>query len=208
MKTVLMAIVLLAMLAPALPAQRGPGGGGEGEAQPRSAEERLADLHRLMRKAGKEMEKLEQELARASQDAPRPDVVAERIERMRRALQEGRLDDLPEGMVEYLRKNPDSIAGETELTVDDVLRIIKEHEETERGEGERRLTELEQLLERNPELLKRLAENESAMDEVRSHQHGAERRLEEALKRQNETVETARERVDEAIEYAHTLRGR
>jgi hypothetical protein len=206
MKKVLMALALAALIAPALPAQEGERPDPQGQ----SAEQRLAELHRLMRRAGQEMDKLERELARASQGAPRPDVVAERIQRMRTALQQGRLDDLPPGMVEYLRRNAEDVAGQTELTVDEVLRMIREHQESEASPDEateRALSELEQMLERNPEMLRRLAESEEAMEEVARHQHEAERRLEETLRRQREASDSTRMRVDEAIEYAHTLRG-
>jgi hypothetical protein len=212
MKKLLMTLALAVLLAPALSAQRGGDGGEAGEpgGQVLSAAERLAELHRLMRRAGEEMDKLERELARASLGSPRPDVVAERIQRMRTALEQGRLDDLPPGLVEYLRRNADDVAGQTELSVDEVLRLIREHQESEATPDEsteRALSELEQLLERNPELLRRLAGSEEAMEEVTRHQHEAERRLEESLRRQREASESARVRVDEAIEYAHTLRG-
>jgi chromosome segregation ATPase len=166
----------------------------EGAPEP-TREERLAELHRLMRKASEEMNNLERELARASRDAPRADVIAERMQRIRKAMEQGRLDELPEGLRKHIEQSPEEAAELTGKSAEEVRNIARDSEA------------LEELLKQHPELLKKLAENERTMEAIQRHQHEAERKLEETLRRQRESADAANRNVDEAINVAHTLRG-
>ena len=91
MKKLMLAIAMAGLIAApaALHAQdggKGEGGewggesGKEGEAKEggKSVDEMIAELHKLMKKASDEMGELENELAKASLDSPKADVIAER----------------------------------------------------------------------------------------------------------------------------------
>lgn len=186
MKTLLM-LIAAAMLAVPTFAQ---------EAAPeRTQEEALAELHRLMKKASEEMEGLERELARASLDAPRADVVAERVKRIREAMEQGKLDELPEGLRKHIAENPEDATDATGKSAEELRKLAEDSKA------------LQELLKQHPDLLKKLAENNRTMESILRHQHTAERKLEETLRRQRDASDAANRSVDEAINVAHSLRG-
>jgi hypothetical protein len=166
------------------------------EPQPKSDAELLAELHRLMKKASEEMGQLESELAKASLDAPKADVIAERIKKIRESMESGKLDELPEGLREYLRQNPEEAAKLTGKSEEEIRKAAEKNDE------------LLELLKKNPELLKKLAQSEDTMEEIVKHQHEAERKLAETLRKQQEAAEQAREKVNESIDIAHELSSR
>lgn len=170
--------------------------GPDGPAPRKSDAELLAELHKLMKKASEEMGQLESELAKTSLDAPKADVIAERIKKIRESMESGKLDELPEGLREYLRKNPEEAA---KLTGKSEAEIRSAAEKSD---------ELLELLKKNPELLKKLAQSEKTMEEIVKHQHEAERKLAETLRKQQEAAEAAREKVNDSIDIAHELRSR
>ena len=198
MKKLLIILALAGFIGLPLAAQEGSEGddewGAEGESEARTPQEMLAELHRLMKKASVEMEELEKELAKASLDAPKADVVAERIKQAREAMAKGEIDKLPEGLRKYIQENPEEAAEATGKTEDEIRKIASDSKK------------LEELLKKNPELLKKLADNEGVMEKVLEHQHQAEKRLAETLKRQRESSEAARKKVDESMEMAHAIR--
>ncbi|MBE7490267.1 MAG: hypothetical protein HS108_00680 [Planctomycetes bacterium] len=192
MKRILLALAFTGILAApaALAAQEGV---VEGEAE-ESPQELLAKLHKLMKEASKEMGELEKELAKASLSAPKADVVKERLDRIRKAMQEGKLDDLPEGLRKEIQDNPEDVARATGKSTDEVRKLAEDE------------AKLRELLEKNPELLKKLAQNEETMQRVLEKQNAVEKRLAETLQKQEQAAEAARKSVDEAVDLAHKLR--
>ena len=65
---------------------------------------------------------------------------------------------------------------------------------------------LKELLKKSPDLLKRLAQSESIMESVLEHQHAAEKKLEETLKKQQDATDTAEKKVDDAVNIAVKLK--
>lgn len=173
-------------------AQEGP----EGEKPAKSEQEMLEELHKLMKKASEEMGELENELAKASLDSPKADVIAERIKKLSEAMKQGKLDDLPEGLRKQIQENPEEAAKATGKSAEEIKQIAESSEE------------LTELLRKNPELLKKLAESESTMESVLEKQQAAERKIEETLKKQQEAAEAARSKVDESLEMAHDIRSK
>lgn len=183
----------LAMItgAPALYAQD-PGEGTEAPAE--TAQELAAKLKKLMEKASEEMGELEKELAKASLGAPKADVIAERMKKVREAMKNGELEEVPEGLKKYLKENPEEAAKLTGKSAEELKKLVENEEE------------LMETLKKNPEMLKKLAESEDAMEKVLENQHEVERKLEESLKKQREAAESARKDVDESLNMAHKLR--
>lgn len=188
MKKLIFAIALSGLVAAPAFAQE-----GEPE-KAKTPQEMLAELHKLMKKASEEMDQLERELAKASLDAPKADVVAERIEKARKAMAEGKIEDMPEGLRKHIEENPEEVAKSTGKSTEEVRKIAEDSKQ------------LEELLKQNPELLKKLAENQSTMESITRRQHEAEKKLEETLKKQRESADAARQSVDDSIKVAHQLR--
>jgi hypothetical protein len=186
MKKLLLALAVAGLTGVPLAAQ---------EAEPeKSVEELTAELHKLMKKASEEMSGLERELAKASLDAPKADVIAERVERIRKAMEQGKLDDLPEGLATHIAENPDDLAAASGKSVEEIRKIALDRKQ------------LEELLARHPDLLKKMAENQATMESILRRQHEAEKKLEETLKKQRDSVRSADENVDAAINVAHKLK--
>jgi hypothetical protein len=157
-------------------------------------QELLEELHQLMKKASDEMGGLERELAKASLDAPKADVIAERVQRIRKAMEQGKLDDLPEGLSRHIADNPEELAKASGKSVEEIRRIADDSKQ------------LEELLKQNPELLKKMAQNQDTMESIQRRQHDAEKKLEETLKKQREAARAADESVDKSINLAHMLK--
>lgn len=194
MKRILMALALAGIFgAPvALHAQEaGPEGGTEAEESP---QEMLAKLKKLMKQASDEMGDLEKELAKASLASPKADVIKERMDKIRQAMKSGKLDELPEGLKQEIKDNPEEVARATGKSTEEVRKIADDE------------AKLKELLEKNPELLKKLAENESTMQKVLEKQNAVEKRLAETLGRQEEAAEAAKKNIDGSLEVAHKLK--
>ena len=162
----------------------------------KSREELLAELNKLAKDVSNEMEGLEKELAKTSLGAAKPDIVAERIKKLRAAMRDGKMDELPAGLREYLKAHPEEaakLAGKTE----EELKQIAEDE-----------AELRKLLGQNPEILKKLADNEDAFEDILQRQVAVEKRIEDALKRTEEASAKAEENLDESLDIAHELKAR
>jgi hypothetical protein len=159
-------------------------------------EEMIAELHKLMKKASEEMGELEGELAKASLDSPKADVIAERIEKLRKLMEEGKLEDMPEGLRKQIQDNPEEVAKATGKSNEEVKKIAESSEE------------LSELLRKNPELLKKLAENQSTMEKIVENQQAAEKKIEETLKKQQESADAAKTKVDESVELAHDIKAK
>lgn len=168
-------------------------GAPEGEAE-ESEQEMLAKLHKLMKEASKDMGDLEKELAKASLSSPKADVVAERMNRIKQAMEQGKLEELPEGLRQEIRDNPEEVARATGKSTEEVRKL---------AEDEARLRE---LLEKNPEVLKKLAKSEETMQRVLEKQNAVEKRLAETLQKQEQAAESARRSVDESLDLAHKLK--
>lgn len=193
MKKIILALALAGFFgAPAFAQEvEGPAGGSEREM---SQAEMLAELHRLMAKASKEMESSEAELAKASLPASKPDVLDERVKQLREQMKKGELKDVPEGLREYVRKNPEKAAEYAGKSVEELKKLAENDKE------------LDSLLKKSPEMLKKIAESNDAIDDVLKHQFEAERKLEEVLKSQEKTIKAASDNQDQAINLAHELR--
>lgn len=165
----------------------------EGEAE-ESPEEMMAKLHKLMKEASKEMGDLEKELAKASLSSPKADVVAERMKKIKEAMEQGKIDDLPEGLRKEIQDNPEEVARATGKSTEEVKKIAESEEN------------LRELLRKNPELLKKLAQNEDTMQKVLEKQNAVEKRLAETLERQESAAEAARKNLDESVDLAHKIK--
>lgn len=175
---------------PALMAQTAP---PEGEHE-ETDQELAAKLVKFMKKASEEMGELEKELAKASQSAPKADVVNERLNKIREQMKQGKLDELPEGLRKEILENPDEVAKAAGKTANEVRKISEKE------------AELRELLQKNPELLKKLAENEETMQRVLEKQNDVEKRLAETLERTEEAANEANKNIDGAIGVAHMLK--
>lgn len=167
-----------------------------GAEQPKSQQEMLEELHKLMKKASDEMGELEQELAKASLDSPKADVIAARIQELKKKMEEGKLEDMPEGLRKWVEENPEEVAKATGKSNEEVKKIAESSDD------------LAELLKKNPELLKKLAENGETIDSIIERQHSAEKKIEETLKKQGEASELARQKVDESLEMAHDIKAK
>ena len=192
MKRVLLALACCGFLAAPAFAQEEP----EKDLTKKSREELLAELHKLMKDASKEMDGLERELAKTSLGPAKADIVAERMERLRKAMKEGKLDELPEGLREYLKENPDAAAEAAGMSAEEFRKLAEDE------------AQLRETLERNPEILRKLAESESAFEDILERQVAAEKRLEDSLQKAKESTEKAEKNVDDSLEVAHELRAR
>ena len=101
MKKLILSLALAGLFAAptAMYAQDEGPGGPEG-AKEKSPQEMMEELHKLMKKASDEMGELEKELAKASLDSPKADVIAARIRKLTEQMQEGKLDDMPRAAAE------------------------------------------------------------------------------------------------------------
>jgi len=77
------------------------------EPQEESTEELLKKLHKSMKEASKSMEDSEKELARASLPPARPDVIFERVNDIVKKLKDGKVDEFPESVKQYLKNHPE-----------------------------------------------------------------------------------------------------
>lgn len=186
MKRILLMLAFAGLLGAPLLAQE-----AEREKTP---EELMRELLELMEKASKEMEAAEKELAKASLPPNKADVLAERMRVLREKLAKGEIDEVPEGLREYLRNNPEEAAKAAGMSVEEFKKIIENQDK------------LKETLKKSPEVLKKLAESESAMEKVLRHEQEAERKLEEIVKKQEEAVEKSKENVDKSIDIANQLR--
>ena len=193
MKKVLMFLVMAALLGGPLMAQDDE---DEKGLKDLTRDELLQKLHAYMKKASEEMDELEIELAKASLDSPKADVVASRVKQIREEMAKGKPSELPEGLREYLRDNPEEAAELTGKTEAEIEKLA--------GDS----TELEALLRKNPALLKKLAENDNTFEKILGHQHAAEKRLEATLKAQKEAQRLARENIDDSLDVGHELKSR
>ncbi|MDC1142846.1 hypothetical protein OAU50_07115 [Planctomycetota bacterium] len=193
MKKILLALAVFGMCSVPVFAQDG-GDDGAGAEAPKSKEQLRAELIELMKKASEEMGEVERELAKASRDAPKADVVAERMKKLRESMESGKLEDLPEGLRKHLEENPDDVAELLGMSAEELKELAKDE------------AKLRETLEKNPEALKKLAESEDTMEKIIESQHAAEKKLAETLQRQEESAEKARKNVDDSLEVAHTLR--
>jgi hypothetical protein len=193
MKKLMLALAISGLMAAPVFAQ-------EGEEPPReggqSMEEMIEELHKLMKKASQEMGELETELAKASLDSPKADVIAERIKKMQEMMKEGKLDELPEGLRKHIEENPEEVAKATGKSNEEIKKIAQSNDE------------LVELLRKNPELLKKLAENQSTIDGIIEKQQAAEKKIEETLKKQQESADAAKTKVDESVELAHNIKAK
>lgn len=188
MKRILMAIAFAGLTGAPLAAQAEPPAPGE------SPQELQAKLGKLMKEASEEMAALERELARASLSSPKADVIAERIKQIREAMEQGKLEDLPEGLRDEIKQNPDEVAKLTGKTNEEVTKLAESSDT------------LRDLLKQNPEVLKKLAASEEVMQRVLEKQNAVEKRLAETLQKTEESAEAARKNVDESIKVAHELK--
>lgn len=191
MKRLLLAMAIAGFVSAPVFAQAGP---VEGPAEEKSVEELLKELHELMERASNEMGELEKELNRASLDAPKADVIAVRIAKLREAMEQGTLDEVPEGLARYLKENPDELAKASGKSGEEI-RTLAESSKA-----------LEELLNQHPEVLKKLASQNEAIEHVQRFQSEAERKLEKTLKRQRDSARAANENVDNAIEIGHRIK--
>ncbi|MCB9896252.1 MAG: hypothetical protein H6839_17615 [Planctomycetes bacterium] len=190
MKRVMLALMCCGVLAAPAFAQ------DEKDLASKSREELLAELNKLAKDVSNEMDGLERELAKTSLGPAKADIVAERMKKLRAAMREGKTDELPEGLREYLKAHPEEaarLAGKTEAE----LKKIAEDE-----------AELRKLLAENPEILKKLAESEDAFEDILQRQMAVEKRLEDALKRTEQATAKAEENLDDSLEIAHELKSR
>ncbi|MCB9934005.1 MAG: hypothetical protein H6841_11360 [Planctomycetes bacterium] len=190
MKRVLLALACCGLLAAPAFAQE------EKDLGSKSREELLAELHKLMKDASKEMDGLEKELAKTSLGPAKADIVAERMKKVRDAMKEGKLDELPEGLREYMKENPDEAAKLAGKSAEEFKQLAEDEEK------------LRELLGKNPELLRKLAENEHAFEDIMQRQVAIEKRVEDALKRAEESTSKAEENIDGSLEVAHELKSR
>jgi hypothetical protein len=184
MKRVLLMLACCGLLAAPAFAQE------EKDLSSKTRDELLEELHKFMKEASKEMTELEGELAKTSLGPAKPDIVAERL---RDRMSKGELD---EGIREYLRDNPDEAAKLSGKSVEEFKKIAEDE------------AELRGLIEKNPEILKKLAESNEAFEDILKRQVKIEQRVEDALKRARESSAKAEENIDESLEVAHELRSR
>lgn len=194
MKRVLLMLCLSGAFAVSVMAQSVEGAGKAN--RDKTDEELSGDLKKFMKQASEEMAALEKELAKASGNAAKADVVAERVKKLREQMQSGKLDELPDGLREYLAAHPDDAAKLTGKSVDEIKKVAEKNDE------------LLALLKGSPELLKKLADSEATFDEILRLQLGAEKRLQEALQRTQSAAEKAKENVNDSIDVAHELKAR
>ena len=146
MKRILLMLAFAGFIGSPLAAQE-----AEGPEHEKSTEELLEELHKLMKEASKEMEQAERELAKASLPSNKADVLNERIKALREKMAKGEIDEIPEGLREYLRQHPEEAAAATGKSVDEIKKIVDDQKQ------------LEELLKKSPDLLKKLAQSEEAM---------------------------------------------
>ena len=168
--------------------------GPKGPEKEMSQQEMLAELHRLMAKASKEMEASEGELAKASLPASKADVLAERVKALREQMEKGELKDIPEGLREYIKQNPEKAAEFSGKSVEELKKLAEDDKQ------------LDSTIKKSPEMLKKMAGSEETFKEILERQYEAERKLEEVLKSQEKTIKAASENQDEAINLAHQLK--
>lgn len=190
MKKIILALALAGLFGAPAYAQEVEGP-GKGEREMSQAE-MLAELHRLMARASKEMESSEAELAKASLPAGKADVLAERVKALRAQMEKGELKDVPEGLREYIKQNPEKAAEYAGKSAEELKKLNDR--------------DLENLIKKSPEMLKKMAGSEDTFEEILKHQYNAERRLEEVLKSQEKTIKAASENQDQAIDMAHKIK--
>jgi hypothetical protein len=188
MKKFIFAMALAGFISAPVFAQEAP---PEGE---KSMEELMKDLHKLMKRASDEMGELEAELNKASREAPKADVIAERMEKIRKAMEQGKVSELPEGLAKYFKENPGELAKASSKSEEEIRKLAEDTKS------------LEELLNQHPELLKKLASSAESMEGIERHQHEAERKLEETLKKQRDAADAAKKDVNDAINVAHQIK--
>lgn len=187
MKKILLMLALCGFAAPVFAQEAEP-------EKEKSTQELLEELHKIMKDASNEMGEAEKELAKASMPATKADVSAAKIKELREKMARGEIDEVPEGLREYIRDNASTVASLLGVSEEELKKLVDDQ------------AKLKELLKKAPELLKRLAQSESIMESVLEHQHAAEKKLEEVLKKQKEAVETAEKKVDDAVGIAVKLR--
>lgn len=188
MKKILLMLALSGFAAPMFAQEAPP------PTEEKSTAELLKDLHKIMKDASKEMGAAEAELAKASLPATKADVSSAKIKELREKMARGEIDEVPEGLRDYLRENASLLAGLAGKSEEEFKKILDDQEK------------LKELLKKSPDLLKRLAQSESIMDSVLEHQHSAEKKLEETLKKQKDATDSAEKNVDEAVNIAVKLK--
>lgn len=144
MKKILLMLALCGCAAPAFAQEAPPPAEKE-----KTTQELLEELHKIMKDASKEMGAAETELAKASLPATKADVSAAKVRELREKMARGEIDEIPEGLREYLRANADSVAGLLGVSEEELKKLVDDP------------AKLKELLKKSPELLKRLAQSES-----------------------------------------------
>ncbi|MCC6574655.1 MAG: hypothetical protein IT462_12805 [Planctomycetes bacterium] len=192
MKKLLFALALAGVFGAPAFAQEVEGPGGPEKEM--SQAEMLAELHRLMAKASSEMEAAESELAKASLPGSKADVLEARVKALREQMKTGELKDVPEGLREYIKQNPDKAAELSGKSVEELKKLVADDKE------------VDNFCRKNPEMLKKLAESEDTFEKILEQQYSAERKLAEVLEKQEKTIKAATGNQDDAINMAHKIK--
>lgn len=190
MKHILIAFACCALLAAPAFAQE------QEDPNEKSTEELYRELQELMKKASVEMDELKGGLAKSSLGPAKPDIVSEHMQRIRTAMEDGSLDEIPEGLREYLAENPDEAAELTGKSAEEFRKLAEDADE------------LEAILRKHPEVLKKLAESEDAFEKIVENQIAVEKRVASTLEKARAASESAEQRVDESLDIAHVIRSR
>ena len=133
---------------------------------------------------------------KALQSPPKADVIAERVKKLKEAMEQGKLDDMPEGLRKQIEEHPEEVAKATGKSNEEVKKIAESSDD------------LTELLRKNPELLKKLADSQDTMDGIVEKQQAAEKKIEETLKKQDDAVEAAKKELDDSLELAHDIKAK
>lgn len=183
----LTSLILCASLAAPILAQDAP-------KPEKTQEELLKELHELMDKTSKEMERAEKKLADASRDKVKDDVVAAIIKKFQDELKNGEVNDIPDGFRKYLKENKKELAEQFGLSEDEVEALANSDDK-----------ELKDWVKTNHKALSKEFESEFSLKELIIHQNSVENNLEDVLDSQADASEKATENSGKAIEAAHNL---
>lgn len=154
----------------------------------------------LMKAINDRMRDLEQELAKAARE---PESLNSIVSLLKDLVAKGQVDQLPQSLKDFLFNNPDLLAKlknpsgtpEEQRKVEDEIRKLL----AEKDNG------LEELLKQNPEMLKRLLEQQDLVENALRKHAEAENDIQRLFRKTEQGMHTAEDDIKKLIEMAQQM---
>ncbi len=162
----------------------------------KSDQELVQDLLRLFDEVGKNMEELEDSIAKASLPAHKPDEIKATLDAFMEKLQSGELSEVPESLVERFKAEPQELEKLLDLSSEEAKELLEDNNQDQ----------LETKLGAVPQKLEELLKEDDVFNDLLHRQFEIEKKMDSLLKKQNQLGKKAKHNIENALEHAYELR--